>query len=319
MKHRKLVNIVLSVLALAVAYIIISDFITNRQGKNIENPYSFDISEYYQVDPSEIIFTESKNIQLPINQAKGIEYNNGFYYVISDSNLLKLNNSGQILFQIELNAVPTAIAVDNDIWIALTNQVVRYDLEGNSVSQWDDFGARSVITSLAVSDDNIYIADAGNRVVYEYTIDGNIIQRIGEEDEQKDVPGFIIPSPYFDIDITEEGYLWATDPGRHSLENFNPNGTMRTSWTRSSVQTEGFCGCCNPSHMAIRNDNSFITSEKGIARVKVYDQHGEYVGVVASPDMFDKYGEPADICVDEEGNVILLDFSRKQIRIFEPI
>lgn len=141
--------------------------------------------------------------------------------------------------------------------------------------------------------------------------------RIGEKDEQKAVPGFVIPSPYFDIDLSDEGYLWAVDPGRHSLYNFNANGEMRTLWKKSSVKTEGFSGCCNPAHMAILEGNAFVTSEKGIVRVKIYDQHGEYVGVVASPDMFDENAYAPDVCIDENGRVILLDFNRKQLRIFE--
>lgn len=319
MKHRNLVNIALILMAVAVAVIIVSDFLNNRQGKNIENPYAFNVSEYTKVDSSEIIFKEVKDIQLPVNEPKGIEYDNAFYYVIADSSLLKLNDEGQILFQIILDDTPTAITVGERIWLALTNRIVSYDLEGHELARWPDYGPRSYITSLAVSQQSVFVADAGNRIVYECSYDGDLIQRIGEEDEQKDVQGFIIPSPYFDVDLSEEGFLWATDPGRHSLVNFNPDGSLRTSWTKSSVKTEGFSGCCNPSHIAIRDDDSFITSEKGIARVKVYDEHGEYVGVVASPDMFDEYGEPADVCVDENGNVILLDFSRKQIRIFESI
>ena len=305
-------------MALAIVIIIVNDFINNRRGKNIGNPYAFDLSEYSKVDSSEIVYTEIKAIQLAVSEPKGVEYKDGFIYVIADKSMIKLNTEGQILLQIQLDETPSAIAVENQIWIALTNQVICFDLEGNEISRWDDYGPRSVITSLAVSSSSIYVADAGNRVVYECSYDGTLIQRIGEKDEQIAVPGFIIPSPYFDVDLTEEGFLWATDPGRHSLENFNPDGSLRTSWSKSSVKTEGFSGCCNPSHMAILYDNSFITSEKGIARVKIYDQHGEYVGVVASPDMFDEDAEPADVCVDENGQVILLDFSRKQIRIFKP-
>ena len=305
-------------MALAIVIIIVNDFINNRRGKNIENPYAFDLSEYSKVDSSEIVYTEIKAIQLAVSEPKGVEYKDEFIYVIADKRFIKLNIEGQILLQIQLDETPSAIAVEDQIWIALTNQVICFDLEGNEISRWDDYGPRSVITSLAVSSSSIYVADAGNRVVYECSHDGTLIQRIGEKDEQKAVPGFIIPSPYFEVDLSEEGFLWATDPGRHSLENFNADGSLRTSWTKSSVRTEGFSGCCNPSHMAILYDNSFITSEKGIARVKIYDQHGEYVGVVASPDMFDEDAEPADVCVDENGQVILLDFSRKQIRIFKP-
>ena len=318
MKDKKLLNILLVLIAVAIAFIIARDFYVNRGGKHIENPYAFDVSEFAKVDPSEIIYKEVKALQLAVSEPKGIAYHNGTIYVIADSSLIKLNHSGQMLKQINLSSTPTAIAVDGNIWLAFHNHVVCLDQEGKQLQRWPDYGPRSVITSLSVSPKFVYVADAGNRVVYQCSHDGDLLQRIGEKDEQKTVLGFVIPSANFDVGLSEEGYLWAVNPGRHSLENYNADGSMRTSWTKSSVKTEGFSGCCNPAHMAVRNDNSFITSEKGIVRVKIYDQHGEYKGVVAAPDQFDEDSYAPDVCVDEDDRVILLDFSRKQVRIFEP-
>ena len=318
MKYKKLINLILVVMAVAIAVIIARDFVVNRGGKRIDNPYAFDVSEYTHVDSSEIIYKEVKVLQLNVNNPKGIDFHKDVIYVIADSSLIKLNVQGQILQQIKLDAEPTAIDVNDQIWLALKNQVVCLNLDGQEIQRWPNYGARSVITSLAVSPEFVYVADAGNRLVYQCSHSGELIQEIGAKDEQKAVPGFVIPSPYFDIDLNEEGYLWAVDPGRHSLENFNADGSLRTSWTISSVKTEGFSGCCNPAHMAIMAENKFVTSEKGIARVKIYDQHGKYLGVVASPDSFNDASYAPDVCVDENGQVILLDFNRKQVRLFQP-
>lgn len=222
-----------------------------------------------------------------------------------------------MLKEVKLDAAPTALAAGNQFWVALKNQVIAFDQDGNEMQRWNDFGPRSVITSLAVSPEFVYVADAGNRLVYQFSHQGELLQQIGERNDDKAVPGFVIPSPYFDVALNEEDYLWAVNPGRHSLENFNADGAMRSSWTASSVKTEGFSGCCNPAHMAIMEENAFVTSEKGIVRVKVYDQHGKYIGVVAPPDMFDDDAKAPDVCVDEEGRVILLDFNRKQVRVFK--
>ena len=318
MRNRKLINIVLIVMAVAIAFIIGRDFLVNRSGKNIENPYAFDVSEYAKVDTSEIIYKEVKAMNLPVSNPKGIAWYDGAIYVIADSSLIKLNSEGQILNQVQLESSPTAIAVDGNIWLAYKNRVVCLEPDGKEISRWEDYGPRSVITSLAVSPKFVFVADAGNRVVYQCDRDGKLVQRLGEKDDQLEVPGFVIPSPYFDVDLSEEGFLWAVDPGRHSLENFNVDGSMRTSWARTSVKTEGFSGCCNPAQMAILSDNSFVTSEKGIVRVKIYDQHGEYKGVVATPNQFDDVSKAPDVCVDDRNRIILLDFTRKQIRIFEP-
>lgn len=317
MKYKKLVNLILIVLALAIAIIIARDFVQNRGGKNIENPYAFDVSEYRKVDPAEILYKEEKVLQLKVGEPKGIDYYDGVIYMIADSSLIQLNLQGQMLKEVKLDAAPTAVAAGNQLWVALKNQVIAFDQDGNEMQRWNDFGPRSVITSLAVSPEFVYVADAGNRIVYQFSHQGELLQQIGERNDDKAVPGFVIPSPYFDVALNEEDYLWAVNPGRHSLENFNADGAMRSSWTASSVKTEGFSGCCNPAHMAIMEENAFVTSEKGIVRVKVYDQHGKYIGVVAPPDMFDDDAKAPDVCVDEEGRVILLDFNRKQVRVFK--
>ncbi|MCW0482188.1 hypothetical protein [Gaoshiqia sediminis] len=319
MKNRKYINHILAVMAIFIAGIIVRDFFVNRSGKNIDNPYAYDISEFAQVDPSEVIYKEVKALRLSVSEPKGIAFADGIIYVIADSSMIQLNESGQLIKQTHLEGSPTAIAVNEKVWLAFTNRVVQLDKDGNVISRWQDYGERAVITSLAVSDQYVYVADAGNRLVYQCRFDGELVRRVGEKDEQKGVPGFVVPSPYFDIALSDEGFLWAVDPGRHSLENFNADGAMRTSWTKSSVKTEGFSGCCNPAHMTILADNLFVTSEKGIVRVKIYDQHGEYVGVVASPDQFDEDSYAPDVCVDENNRVILLDFNRKQVRIFEPL
>jgi hypothetical protein len=51
-------------------------------------------------------------------------------------------------------------------------------------------------------------------------------------------------------------------------------------------------------------------------RIKLYDQHGQFIGIVAPPAAFDGSLAP-DITVDKQQRVIALDFERQQIRIFE--
>ena len=59
--NRKLVNIVLIVLALAIVIIIGKDFIGNKAGKNIENPYEYNVDEFRKVDSTTILFHETKS------------------------------------------------------------------------------------------------------------------------------------------------------------------------------------------------------------------------------------------------------------------
>ena len=83
------------------------------------------------------------------------------------------------------------------------------------------------------------------------------------------------------------------------------------------MEIEGFCGCCNPSHFTILNDGKFVTSEKGIARVKVYNRLGILESVVAGSDQFIEGTVGLDLAVDSENRIYVLDPVKKMVRIFE--
>jgi hypothetical protein len=154
------------------------------------------------------------------------------------------------------------------------------------------------------------------RIVYRYDHNGKLFNRIGEKDPENKIPGFIIPSPYFDVAIGRKGELWVANTGRHELEQFTPDGKLVTSWGKASMTIEGFCGCCNPSHFAILSDGSFVTSEKGIERVKIYSSGGSLDCVVATPEKFEEGTRGLDMAVDQKGRILVLDPVKKQVRIF---
>ena len=318
--NRKLVNIVLIVLAVVIIIVIGKDFIGNKAGKNIENPYKYDVGEFRKVDSTAILFHETVTFAVKADNPAGIAVSGKNIIVVADKLLLKYDYSGKEILRKEIPDTANCVTVDsnNEIWIGTSHSVALFDQGGTLLKRWNSFGDRSVITSIAVSGEAVYVADAGNRIVYECNTKGQVLSKIGEKNEQIGVPGYIIPSPYFDLGLDDNKFLWVVNPGRHSFENYNPDGSLRTSWGVSSFKIEGFSGCCNPAHMAIMADNSFITSEKGMPRIKWYDQHGVFLGVVASPEMFDddSYLAP-DIAIDSDQRVVALDFERNQVRIFE--
>jgi hypothetical protein len=316
--NRKLVNIVLIVLGIAIVVIIGKDFIGKKAGKNISNPYEYNVDEFRKVDSTQILYAEKLHFPVKLHDWAGITVSDSLIIVATANRLLRFDYSGKQISNKQLIDTATCVAVDDNrqIWIGMRHYVVMYDLNGTLVKRWNSFGDRAVFTSIAVSGENVYIADAGNRIVYQCNTNGQIVQKIGEKDEQKGIPGFIIPSPYFDVAIDDAGFLWAANTGRHLFENYNQDGSLRTSWGVTSFKIEGFSGCCNPAHFAILDDNSFITSEKGMPRIKIYDQHGQFMGVVAPPAAFSGSLAP-DIAVDKRHRVIALDFERQQVRIFE--
>jgi hypothetical protein len=55
-----------------------------------------------------------------------------------------------------------------------------------------------------------------------------------------------------------------------------------------------------------------------VVRIKIHDQSGKLLSVVAPPGLFKEEGKAPDVCVDSAGVVYALDFDRNVIRIFEP-
>ena len=222
-----------------------------------------------------------------------------------------------------------AVALDGRIFAGYMEHVEVLDADGKVLSKWASLGDRAVITSIAVGEADVFVADAGNRVVIHYDTDGKFINEIGKKDEKRNIGGFVIPSPYFDLAVASDGLLRVTNPGEHRIEAYTFDGDLEFWWGEPSIKIEGFCGCCNPINFAIAPNGNFITCEKGLMRVKEYDPVGKFLGVVAGTDMLVK-GDPAsacrfprdrqaggfDVAVDNAGKVYILDTIDNSVRTF---
>jgi hypothetical protein len=107
------------------------------------------------------------------------------------------------------------------------------------------------------------------------------------------------------------------------IETWSPDGELLSWWGESGTAVEAFSGCCNPVNIAILPDGHFITVEKGILRVKEYDEYGTFIGVVAGPEQLlddpeDMKANSAvfDVAVDEQGWVYILDTLKNKVRVF---
>jgi sugar lactone lactonase YvrE len=313
------------VLAVVVALLLVG----NRQQEPSE-AFRYEIGKFQQVDPSQIIFRESGKLAPGLEHLTALATGaDGRIYVAGDDRIVVYDLGGSELERIPLTKTPDCIAVaaDGDILLGMRSHIEVVDAKGTTKSVWDDLGERSYITSIAVGEDEAYVADAGQRVVLRFDRSGQLLGRIGEKDEAREIPGFIIPSPYFDVAFDAQGALWAVNPGRHGLENYRANGDLVSSWYRPAIDANGFCGCCNPSHIAFRSDGSLVTTEKGLARVKVYSPDWKLLGFVAAPGAFEEAPAGAfsceletplkDLAVDQRGRVLVLDSRQRAVRIFE--
>ncbi|MCJ7579714.1 MAG: hypothetical protein MUP98_04165 [Candidatus Aminicenantes bacterium] len=284
-----------------------------------KNPFEYNIDRYKENDVRLVHYSEVDRIPLELAYVYGLavgpEEN---IYVSGDKTILIFSGEGIQISSIPVTGTVHCLAVENngDVYAGMNDHVEVYSADGTKKSEWESPAEESLFTSIALSKDFVFVADAGNLIVWKFDKSGNLLQRIGDRDEDKDVPGFIIPSPYFDVAVDPDGFLWAANTGRHSLENYTLDGGFRTSWGEPSMDIEGFSGCCNPSHFIILEDGSLVTSEKGIARIKVHNQLGEMVSVVAGSDQFVEGTVGLDLAVDSAQRILVLDPKQKLVRIF---
>jgi hypothetical protein len=220
------------------------------------------------------------------------------------------------------------VAESGLIYAGLRDRIELFDAKGQHRDTWTVPGDRSWLTALTLSGDSLFAANAGHRLILRYDLSGKLVQRIGEKNKERNVPGFIVPSPYFDVKLHKDGLLRVTNPGRHRVEAYTVDGEFEQAWGKASAAIEGFCGCCNPISIALRPDGALVTCEKGLPRVKVYRLDGSLESVVAGLESFPENLKAAagdnrpdgmlgglDAAVDSVGQVYVLDRVTSEIRV----
>ena len=315
-----------------VAAIVFFD-ITGEKGSGLDKEFVYDISSQMKVDPNLIFYAESSaSIVTGFKVSHGIAVDsNGTIFVAGDRAVRLFEGSGNLLGEIELDGSPRCLSVSEDgkIYIGIEDHVEVYDSNKKLLASWAKLNSDAVLTSIAVLGNNIFVADAGNRIVLHYDSYGKLLGLIGDKNEEKDILGFVIPSPYFDLAIARDGLLRVVNPGRHRIEAYTFDGDLEFWWGSYSSNIEGFCGCCNPVNFAILDDGSFVTVEKGLVRVKIYDADGNFACVVAGPEQLvegcgakicqmpaDCQAGGFDLAVDNNQQVLVLDTIKNVIRIF---
>jgi len=318
MKKRSLTAVIL-VIVLVIITVIVVDFLNNRPDRRGSNPYALEVEHFKDVDPELISHSESRNLSLGSLKGSALVYAEGKLFVVGNSSLVKMQPDGSAVEQYTVDPNPVSLLVAEQwIYVAYKNYVVQYDRDVTLVKRWESLGERAVITNLAGKGEKVYVADAGNRQVHIYNVEGEIEGVIEGKAESEAGHGFIVPSANFDLVVNGFGELWVVNPGMHALENYSDDGRMRGFWENASFDIDGFLGCCNPARITVLDNGFFVTSEKGLVRIKIYDQSGQLQSVVASPDLFKEEGKAPDVCADAKGVVYALDFDRNAIRIFEP-
>ncbi|MFZ5830138.1 MAG: hypothetical protein ACOY3P_08620 [Planctomycetota bacterium] len=319
----------------AVAFVGIEG--SGDAGNKLPQQFQYDLAQYMEVDPKLVAFHEVARWPLDLEQPRAVAVaEGGTLVIVGDKALLRLSGEGALLKTLALEGEPLSVAAAGSnhvypgrIYVGLTDHVETFDGD-KRVAVWAREGLVSVLTSIAVARNDVFVADAGERIVWRYDTEGKKLGRIGDRDEARDVRGFSIPSPYFDCAIGPNELLHVVNPAYHRIESFTFDGYPGPRWGKAGMQIEAFSGCCNPSNIAIFADGRVVTAEKGLPRVKVYSPEGEFESVVVGPKVLapgaaaldetrDEHRlQPVDVAVRGDGTIFVLDPLAKCVRVYQP-
>lgn len=334
-KLRILIAVIVAITTVLTIALVIWISVTKGKKGDLGEAFTYNLNEFRRTDPALVKYEEIDRIdtgfQNPFAIAlKSIDSSDRIY-VSGDRSIRVFRDSGHLLLEISVTGIPRCLAIadDGDIYVGMRDHIEVYGPDGAYKASWDKLGPNAVLTSVAVSENDIFVADAGNRVVLRYSRSGKLLNRIGERDEAKNIPGLVVPTPYLDVAIAPDGLLRVANPGLLQIEAYTFDGYMEFSWGEASMAIQGFSGCSNPANFAILPDGRFVTCEKGLPRVKIYKPDGTFESIVAGAELFPKSEEylipdtepedktgALDVAYDSQNRILVLDPMEKAVRIF---
>lgn len=307
-----------------------------RGGPRLPEEFVYNLAELRKVDPKHIVYEDAATLATPFADARGIAVGPaGRVHVAADgaihvlpADVVEKGFAAAAVRAISAPGTPRCLAVDADgtVYAGIDDRVAVFSPDGKRKAHWPAEAAGAILTSIAVDAGNVFVADAHprHRVVLRYDKTGRLLGRIGQRDKARNIPGFVIPSPHFDLAVAPDGLLRVVNPGELRVEAYTFDGDREAAWGQAGPDIDEFTGCCNPVNIAIAPGGRFVTCEKGLRRVKLYDPGGKFLGVVAPPSAFAS-AAPAgrevrelEAAVDRGGRVFVLDPYDARIKVFTP-
>lgn len=182
---------------------------------------------------------------------------------------------------------------------------------------------------LAIScDDNLYIADGGNRRVQIFAIRGLALRRIwgplritktSHGIEAKPIaPACKYPEGAWlpwDVALTSRNWAYISDYANGLVHVFDSRGCWRDAFTGEGPSTPALV---KPTRLALDRQGRIYVIQEGLNYVAVLDPDGKFAGSIQQPSDLTGTFCPAAVAVDIHGNLCLSDCFTRRIYFFQP-
>ena len=170
-KHPWIVGVVVT--GIAVAYFVFlatSDY--PEPGANLQ----YDISEFAAVDEVESPFEETGSIVPDVDEPRALAIGPKGVYLAGKNMIAVFGEDDSEVARFAVEGTPNCMAVtpEGDVFVGMERAVHVLGPDGETRAKWEDFSPRSYLTSIAVVENDVFVADAGKRVVYRYDRSGNL-------------------------------------------------------------------------------------------------------------------------------------------------
>jgi sugar lactone lactonase YvrE len=210
-----------------------------------------------------------------------------------------------------------AVGPDGRIYVGGAGRIEVFEGQGRQAGgfSFGDPGSPPAVSAIAAHGGDILVADASARVIRRFDAAGRQRNLIGDQGKTKT---FMLPNGKLDLAVDAAGVVHATDTGRHQVTAWTLDGAPVGKFGKFGMQDPAdFVGCCNPTNVAATPDGKIVTSEKMVARVKVFEPGGRLLAVIGT-EHFDPMCTQIPLAADSRGRILAADPVRRQIQVFTP-
>ena len=212
-------------------------------------------------------YKEISSFEMP-QEINRFELHDGKLFISSGKSVYIYDTIGTRLYSFTVKQGVRDITIEGEkIYVLFPTFIEVYTYKGELYHNWEACSELSDYCSLTLAGDFVFVTDAENKNICQYTKDGNFVRFI------KSPHGFIIPSYSFDIE-NKNDTIYCVNSGRHLIETYTLDGEFISAFGGPGGEAGFFAGCCNPVYISFTPDGELLTSEKGNPRISVFERNG---------------------------------------------